>query len=162
MAANEADLVRLLEIHLALHGFKRTKKTWYLESDDCYSLVELDKGTWGGNYHLNLNVVLKAWGAKPSHDNGELLGWGVEVLMPETLRIREALDLSNMTLTSTERDALLIVALEEYAIPFVKRTSTLEGLKEELRRNKRMRYHTSLILWEHLKLDVPRNPKLDE
>jgi len=164
MAANEAELLRLLEVHLSVHGFKRNKKTWYLESDECYSVIELDKGTWRTFYYLELTVVLKAFkmDAKLSNNEGEILGWDVELLMPDPLNIRTALTLADTSMTNKEKDALIVTALEDYAIPFLKRVSALEGLKEELRQNKRMRYHTSAALWEHLQLDVPREPPLDE
>lgn len=147
-----------------MHGFKRLKKMWYIETDECYSLIEVDKGTWRTFYYLDLNVVIKALMTKsnPSQTEGDLLGWNVEVLMPDPLKIRTALSLADTSITNKEKDALIVTALEEYAIPFLKRVSTLEGLKEELRQNKRMRYHTSAALWDHLKLDIPREPKLDQ
>jgi hypothetical protein len=164
MAANEAELLRLLEVHLSVHGFNRLKKMWYLETDECYSLIEVDKGTWRTFYYLELNVVIKALmtRSKPSQMEGGLLGWNVEVLVPDPLKIRTAMSLADTSITNKEKDTLIVTALEEYAIPFLKRVSTLEGLKEELRQNKLMRYHTSAALWGHLKLDIPRNPKLDQ
>ena len=84
------------------------------------------------------------------------------MLLPDPQKIRTALSLADTSITSQEKDDIVVTALKEYAIPFLKRTSTLEGIKEELRQNKRMRYHTSLALWNHLKLDIPRSPNLDE
>lgn len=162
MALNEVELVRLIEVQLSVHGFKRNKKIWFLESEDCYSVLELDKGTWGGNFHLDLSVIIKAISiAPPTPNRGEILGWDIESLMPDPLAVKSALNLSDLTMTNSEKEQVIVGALQEYAIPFLKRIRTIEGLKDELIQNKRMRYHTSLALWNYLDMDVSRNPKLD-
>ncbi len=163
MPANEAELIRLIDVHLAVHGFKRIKKIWYLESDECYALLELDKGTWRPHYALEVSVMIKALDiGKPAPNLGHLLGWGLNSLVPDQDRLNTALALSDQSMTDSEKDECITSGLNEYGIPFLKRIHTIHGLKDELIKNKRLRYHTSAALWEYLALNLPRRPKLEE
>jgi len=163
MATNETELKRLLDIHLTFAGFKRKGNIWFVETSDCLAFLQLRQSTWGGGiYYLDIGLVLKGMYTTPkmTSEHG-ILAWEVKFLLPSEDMLRRATTLSDDSLTSTEKDAVIVDALR-VAIPFIKRISTIEGIRAELTTNKALRHHVTLAGWRFLKMTIDKNPPLEE
>ena len=159
---NKKEIIDTLSNILKPNGFKKKGNLWYLESHECYSLLELDKSTWGGQFSILLNVIVKALNniEIPKSIYGGFGGWSLDWLLPERETLQKSLDLEREDINTVQRKTIIEDALQNYGVPFLLEINSIDGLKNVLVKNKRLRYHTTLTLWNFLNIAIDKEPKL--
>ncbi|NJM14277.1 MAG: DUF4304 domain-containing protein [Bacteroidales bacterium] len=147
-------------------GFKKKGNLWFIESSDCFSVLELDKSTWGDQFSILLDVVDKKLNKNieiPKSTDGSFSAWGLEELLVSKEGFKKNLDLEQDTITTDERKKGNIRSIKMgFGIPFLLEINTVEGLKKTLIKNKRLRYHAILPVWNYLNLNIEKEPVLED
>ena len=59
MKFNKEALIQILDQELVSEGFKRKGRNWYKTLDDCVQVLNLQKSPWGGQYYINLGILMR-------------------------------------------------------------------------------------------------------
>ncbi|KIC94982.1 DUF4304 domain-containing protein [Flavihumibacter solisilvae] len=160
---NKSDLIKIISETLGDEGFKKIKSMWYLESEECFAILELEKSPWGGQFSILLDVIVKQLDNSnvPEPINGNFISWELGQYQVDREIVKKNFDLEDDSIPLFERKAFIQEILKYRAMPFLKKVSTIEGIKHEIINNKMIRHHTMPKLWDFLNLEVERYPPVN-
>jgi hypothetical protein len=147
---NKQELYSLINSLLEKNGFVRKKDDWFLESDECVSILGLGKSQWSGQYAIVLSVSVKAISNMkfPPPHKGHIHGFSLENIASNKKKLRDALNFE--VRMPVEREKTIASAIEKKAIPFLKEISTIKGIKRSIVNVKDLEFHVLLKLREFL------------
>jgi hypothetical protein len=128
-------LVDAIDAALAPAGFKlqNKRKTWYRPEKHTLLMVNLQKSDFGGQYYINLGVSLKSLAEDqwpPIHHCH--IGRRLNTLAPDRSGLKVALDLECPHMNDKQRIQVVSSCMEEFALPFLFKLISIEGIKEAL------------------------------
>jgi hypothetical protein len=116
-------------------GYANVKNMFFRRIGDVFSIVELQKSDWGGNYYVNLGVFVDEGGHLPQpppiHKAHLQQRLESKFFIPQAVRetLVPALNLE-VPMRAAERSAVISNALEQYVIPYLNSISTIEGIAD--------------------------------
>lgn len=144
MPNNTKQLKTIIDDVLRPLGFTNKRSAWYRHRQDTILIVDLQKSDFGGQYYVNLSVVLRGLNADdyPREEFGH-----VRKRLDRIIEQREyanvAFDLEDTSITSSERQ-LRISQLIARGAEWLEGLSMVEVLTRELRSNESLQRHTTL------------------
>ena len=130
--SSKRDLISVLDGLLVPHGFVRVKDDWYLDNGECIAVIGLGKSSYGGQFSLGIDILLKELRPEllpfPPRHLCHFRGYGVDVLMPNRGSLKAALDLEN-GLTVTERFCVIETGIND-AVPFLMPLDSKQALAQ--------------------------------
>lgn len=94
-------------------------------------MVNLQKSQYARQYYINLGTCLKQLGGPERPKEYEChVRIRLTSLMPDETALKQALDLEDETVPDEVREREVLDALDRFAIPFLKKAGSLEGLEE--------------------------------
>jgi len=117
---------------LKSEGFKKRRAdSWYFESADTISVVNLQKSAYGGQFYVNVAVWLKPLGeaeSPPEHKCHIRCRW--ESLIPQDERsIQRLLNVDDVSLSDQERIAEIENVMVHHVLPFLNKAASLSDLR---------------------------------
>jgi hypothetical protein len=136
--SSKRDLTRLLDSILLPFAFIRTKDDWYLDNQECITVIGLGKSLYGGQFSISIALLLKEL-------NPELLPYppfylcnfrqGIQFIVPNQSELKAALNLEN-NLPATDRANIISIAVNSFALPFILHLNTGRLIAHEIKSNK--------------------------
>lgn len=112
--------------------FRNQKNNWYHETPEAVQIINLQKSAYSNNYYVNLAIWLKCFGnTKNPKENKCHVRCRLSTIAGTALKkpLENALNWENQTLNQDQRRKILTEAIKDCAIPFLKKASTLLGIK---------------------------------
>ena len=135
--SNKKSLVFLLDSILLPYKFVRIKDDWYLDNNECVSVIGLGKSRYGGQFSIGVAFLLKEL-------NPELLPFPafylcnfrqeLRLIVPDSKALTSALNLEN-DVSSFNREQVIVEMLTKYAIPLVLRLDSKKNILLEAQIN---------------------------
>jgi hypothetical protein len=120
IAANTKDLERSITEILKEEGFKKKGTSWYFETPECISVLDLQKSQWGGQHYINLGVFVKQFDATPfpkehqCHIRGRLS----EIVADKT-QFERYLDLEDNSFSVEQKLRAIVETIQKDALPLL-------------------------------------------
>ncbi|MFT3948783.1 MAG: DUF4304 domain-containing protein [Agriterribacter sp.] len=153
MIVNQKQLYKCIDEILKPNGFIRKKDTWYLHTTECICFIIFAKSPYAGRYGELMGVFLKEInneGDFPSYEKAHLK-YNIKWLM-DSEKVKQILNLENNEFKDNERENAIRNILENYAIPFIRKLSTKQGIINAISEYDDLVYYARLSLKE--KLDI--------
>jgi hypothetical protein len=112
-----------------LNAIKR-RNTWYVQSDQTLSAVNLQKSQWSRAYYLNIAIFLQADFPRsklPPEYRAEVR-FRLDQLAAENHRLPDALNLENQ-MNNEERAQIITGLVQDIAVPIIRSSATIEGVR---------------------------------
>jgi len=148
MISNGKELYIFLDDLFKPQGFVRKKDTYYRSSQDCIVFFSIGKSEFVGRYESVMGGFYKKLLGEevefPKYFESHLR-YGLENFVDKSL-VRRVFDLKNGEFRGNEREILIREFFELYIIPFLKDVSTIDGIKESLRKYEGLTNRTTVDL----------------
>ncbi len=149
--ANLKDLEVVVTSVLKPEGYRKKKTNWYLETDDCILMVNLQKSRWGGQFYINLAVLITDLNKNNTPQEYEChIRARLDEVVPNQNEVKKTLDLEDTTIPTETKIETLANALNAYGIPFLSSLNTLSKIKEKLQRQELKKIAIRLDMREYL------------
>jgi hypothetical protein len=152
--STKRDLVQLLDLLLAPHGFERKKDDWYRDNGVCVSVIGLGKSLYGGQFSIILAFLLK-------EANPELLPFPplhlchfrntLEFVVPNPQELKTALNLEH-PMGSEQRSALITQSVTQVAVPIILQLNSERVIAQQIITNEDFEPYCDLRLKRALNL----------
>lgn len=154
--SNKRSLVTLLSSLLEPHGFVRVKDDWYLDNNECVSVVGLGKSLYGGQYSISIAILLKQ--LSPSllpYPPFHLCHFrqNIKFVVPASDELVISLNLEN-NLLPTDRVRIITDSVANYATPFLQSLSKGEIIALEIKNNDNFSPYCRVELKEFLGIPI--------
>jgi hypothetical protein len=126
-------LERAITGALAEHDFRKRGDSWYRETAEAVTVVQLQKSEWGGQFYLNLAVCIRAIGCKPLPKEHECHVRVRITSLDVDSNVSAALNLEDSSLDPRARHAVIDSALRTVAVPLLLKFATVRGVVEACR-----------------------------
>jgi hypothetical protein len=116
---------------LKSEGFKKKSRTWWIEGDECVSVLNLQKSSWGETYYINCGVVVKHLGGnvRPAISSCHLEG-RMEYLMDNPSSLQPNLEFGGDPTMDENKIDTVVRLLQTVAIPVLRSWQTVAGVKK--------------------------------
>jgi hypothetical protein len=123
---NKSVLESAIDRQLAARGWRRRGSSWYAETTESISAINLQKSQWGGQFYLNIGLYYRALGDErfPEEHKLHLRGRLSSITEASRLDLDTVLDLEQ-PLPDEERTRSLEAAVLEVAVPYLEARSHL-------------------------------------
>lgn len=128
--ANVKDLEKLITDELAPHGFRKKGRNWYYRTDDCVCMFNLDKSRWGGQFFLNLGVMVsKIDPTETPLEHHCHVRCRLGELLEDSSALEKALNLEDHLIPADEKIQIIQESIRK-AVPILKALATLDAIKK--------------------------------
>jgi hypothetical protein len=111
-------------------GFRQKGDSWYLESREVISLVQLQRSSWGEQYYVNLGVAARAMLPNaPLKEHQCHIRARLDDLVPNKTELSRHLDFDDGSQPPEHKISYIVRMIEEYAVPFLRSLMTLDSLR---------------------------------
>ncbi|MBX3254198.1 MAG: DUF4304 domain-containing protein [Chitinophagaceae bacterium] len=151
MIANQKSLYEFVDRTLKPHGFIKKKDTWYLHTKECICFLVITKSPFAGRYEDLMGAFLKEMntdGDFPKYEKGHLKYSFKDIIASK--KVKQILDLENNQFKGEEREEAIKNILENYAIPFLQKISTKQGIINAINEYEDLIYRVRTSLKERL------------
>lgn len=145
--ANTKDLEAIITAQLKPCGFRKKGSNWYLNTDDCVRMINLQKSEWGGQYYLNTAILVTSLDKEQNPLEYKChIRVRADFLVPDKAELSKVLDLENHSVPSKKRAEFIAGIISDYLIPFLLSLGTLDSIKEAVLENDIVSCRTTLAL----------------
>ena len=131
--ANSKDLEAIVTSVLKPEGYRKKGANWYSETDDCILMVNLQKSRWGGQFYINLAVLVTDLNKNNTPQEYDChIRARLDEVAPNSNEVKKALDLEDTTVPTETKIETLFNTLSTYGTPFLLSLNTLSKIKEKL------------------------------
>ena len=117
---------------LKTHGFKKKSNSWYLDNEECVSVVNLQKSQYGDQFYINLGIAFKTLGtvdfpaAYKCH-----VQFRLEEAIPDSEqdKYKVAMNMENHSNFPDDRKAIVSTLMEIYGLPMLRESSSAKGVE---------------------------------
>jgi hypothetical protein len=146
--SSKRDLIRLLDSLLVPHAFVRMKDDWYLDNQECVSVIGLSKSLYGGQFYISIAFLLKELSPEllpcpPFHFCH--FRQASQFIVPDQQVMKAALDLEN-DVASADRLRIITLIVTQFAMPLILRLSTKSVIASEYKTNENFAPYCNLDL----------------
>jgi len=137
MPVNYKQFKSVFSNFLSPFGYKSTGNMFFRRTGEVFTIVDLQKSEFGGQYYVNLGLFVDEGGAlaqpPPFYKTHLKQRLESKFIIPQSARntLVPALDLE-VPMAAAERSVVLTKALEQYAVPYLDSLSTIEGIADFL------------------------------
>jgi hypothetical protein len=128
--ANVKELETIITEELAPQGFRKKGQNWYYRTDDCVCMFNLDKSRWGGQFFLNLGVMVSK--IDPTETPLEYrchVRCRIDDIIDDSSLLEKALNLEDHSIPADEKIKIIQESIRK-AGPILKSLGTLDAVKK--------------------------------
>ena len=116
---------------LKQHGYQKSALTWHKRGAEVISVFHVEKNRWGADhYSFHLGAYLRALGSEESPPHYRCpVQLTLDQLMPDPDVLERASDFEDTSLGVSDRLSQIVALVSDYALPWLKRYSSMHELK---------------------------------
>jgi hypothetical protein len=130
------DISELLNRALLPQGFQGKNRNWFLHTDECIIVVNLQGSSFGAQFYINIGVFLLGMGNTDFPKERDChIRTRLETIASGT-DLSRALDLENTEMSATDRQRIIADALNHTAAPFIGQMKDLRSVTDAINSGK--------------------------
>jgi len=140
------------------NGFIRKKDTYYLQAEECICFFSIGKSQFGGRYDHVMGCFLRELHPKegdfPKFYKSDLK-FSLRELSNKD-KVKKIFDFENQDFSGSQRELIIEDLIINKAIPFLKDVSSIQGIKNSVKKYKDLRYSITGELMDALGIPYPK------
>lgn len=145
---NKRDIIKVLDELLIPRHFVRVKDNWYLDNQECVSVIGLDKSLYGGQFSISTALLLKELAPELlPHPPFHLCNFrmNIKFISPNWNELQTSLNLEN-DLLPANRKHIITTAITLFALPFITSLNSKQSIAHEYKINEDFEPYCNLDL----------------